>query len=82
MPEISRFLGISIAMYFDEHNPPHFHVRYNDYRASMDIVTLNIYAGSLPARVRGLVEEWAELHQDELLHMWETKEFHRVKPLV
>ena len=82
IPEISRFLGISIAMYFDEHNPPHFHVRYNDYRASMDIVTLNIYAGALPARVRGLVEEWAEKHQDELLHMWETKEFHRVKPLV
>ena len=48
----------------------------------MDIVTLNIYAGSLPARVRGLVEEWAELHQDELLHMWETKDFHRIKPLV
>ena len=48
----------------------------------MDIVTLNIYAGSLPARVRGLVEEWAEMHQDELLHMWETKDFHRIKPLV
>ncbi|MFH0939611.1 MAG: DUF4160 domain-containing protein [Planctomycetota bacterium] len=36
MPEISRFLGIIISMYFDEHNPPHFHVQYNEYRASID----------------------------------------------
>ena len=55
MPEISRFLGIIITMYFDEHNPPHFHVRYNEYRASVDIKTLNISAGTLPAKVRGLV---------------------------
>ncbi len=82
MPEISRFLGIIISMYFDEHNPPHFHVQYNEYRASMDIRNLNITAGSLPARVRGLVEEWAELHRDELLMMWETKDFQRIQPLV
>ncbi|MFZ4525742.1 MAG: DUF4160 domain-containing protein [Chlorobium sp.] len=82
MPEISRFLGIIISMYFDEHNPPHFHVQYNDYRASMDIRNLNITVGSLPAKVRGLVEEWAELHRDELLLMWETKDFHRIQPLV
>ena len=42
MPEISRFLGIIISMYFNEHNPPHFHIRYNEYRASMDIRNLNI----------------------------------------
>jgi hypothetical protein len=82
MPEISRFLGIIISMYFDEHNPPHFHAHYNEYRASVDIRNLNIMAGSLPAKVRGLVEEWAELHRDELLQMWETKEFHRIQPLV
>ena len=82
MPEISRFLGIIISMYFDDHNPPHFHVQYNEYRASMSIKDLNIIVGSLPARVRGLVEEWAELHTDELLAMWETKEFHKVKPLI
>ena len=82
MPEICRFLGIIITMYFDEHNPPHFHVRYNDYRASMEIKTLNIIAGLVPAKVRGLVEEWAELHRDELLQMWETKEFHKIEPLV
>ena len=69
-------------MYFDEHNPPHFHVKYNEYRASMKISDFNIIAGSVPAKVRGLVQEWAELHQEELEHMWETKEFHRIKPLV
>ena len=82
MPEISRFLGIIISMYFDEHNPPHFHVRYNEYRASMGINDLNVIAGSLPAKIRGLVEEWAEIHQMELLRMWETKEFDKLKPLV
>jgi hypothetical protein len=82
MPEISRFLGIIISMYFDEHNPPHFHVRYNEYRASMNIDDLNIIAGSLPARVRGLVEEWAEMHQDELRYMWDNKVFRQIKPLV
>jgi hypothetical protein len=82
MPEICRFLGIIISMYFDEHNPPHFHVQYNDLRATIDIQSLNITAGGLPARVRGLVEEWGELHRDELLEMWETKDFHRIQPLV
>jgi len=82
MPEICRFLGIIITMYFDEHNPPHFHVRYNEYRASFEISSLNVVAGSVPAKVRGLVEEWAELHKDELLSMWNSKDFHKIKPLV
>ncbi|RIZ70606.1 MAG: DUF4160 domain-containing protein [Methylococcales bacterium] len=82
MPEISRFLGIIIFMYFDEHSPPHFHVKYNEFNAVMDIQTLNILAGYLPVKVRGLVEEWAELHQPELLDMWNTKDFHKIKPLV
>jgi hypothetical protein len=82
MPEICRFLGIVITMYFDEHNPPHFHVRYNDYRASMAIEDLNVIAGSLPAKVRGLVQEWAENHRDELMHIWQTSEFRKIDPLV
>ena len=82
MPEICRFLGIIITMYFDEHNPPHFHIRYNEYRASMEIQTLNIIAGKLPAKVRGLVEEWTELHEADLLQMWNSKEFHKIDPLV
>ncbi|GAO34800.1 hypothetical protein SCT_0180 [Sulfuricella sp. T08] len=82
MPEICRFLGIVISMYFDEHNPPHFHVRYNEYRAVIAIRNGNLLDGHLPARVRGLVEEWAEQHGDELLSMWDSKEFHKVEPLV
>ena len=82
MPEICRFLGIVITMYFDEHNPPHFHVRYNEHRASIEIESMNVMAGRIPARVRGLVEEWAELHQHELLEMWESQDFHELAPLV
>lgn len=82
MPEICRFLGITIAMYFDDHNPPYFHVHYNEYRALMEIQTLNIISGSLPARIRGLVEEWAESNQDVLMTMWQAQEFHPLKPLV
>jgi len=69
MPEICRFLGIVISMYFNEHNPPHFHIRYNEYRAVINIRTLNIMDDHLTARVRGLVEEWAELNQQELIAM-------------
>ncbi|MBW6513058.1 MAG: DUF4160 domain-containing protein [Desulfuromonadaceae bacterium] len=82
MPEICRFLGIVISMYFDEHNPPHFHARYNDYRAVVGIRDLNVLDGYLPGRVRGLVEEWAEIHQSELLGMWESKDFHKLEPLI
>jgi hypothetical protein len=82
MPEICRFLGMVITMYFDEHNPPHFHVRYNEYRATIDIRSLNRLDGTIPAKVKGLVEEWAELHQQELLEIWETQTFHRIEPLV
>ena len=48
----------------------------------MEIATLNLIAGTVPARVRGLVEEWAELHREELLVMWESKDFHKLAPLV
>ena len=63
MPEISRFYGIVITMYNSEHNPPHFHIRYNDYRATMDINTGEIN-GNLPRRVLNLVYEWFDQHKD------------------
>ena len=52
MPEICRFYGIIIRMYYDDHNPPHFHAVYGDDEASVNINTLAIFSGSLPARVR------------------------------
>lgn len=62
MPEISRFLGIVITMYFNDHNPPHFHVRYEDFRAIVGIDSLELREGQLPPHVPGLVMEWAEMH--------------------
>lgn len=71
MPEISRFFGIIIAMFYDEHNPPHFHARYGEHKAEFSIQTLSLLAGKLPPRVMGLVMEWASIHQTELMVDWE-----------
>ncbi len=86
MPEISRFLGIIIYMYFNEHNPPHFHVEYNEHKAAITISSLGIMEGKLPAKVLSLVIEWASEHQQELMDNWnelkQTGHFHKIKPLV
>lgn len=70
MPEISRFYGLVIRMYFRDHNPPHFHAEYSGSEALIDINTLAIVSGQLPARAMGLVAEWASLHQEELQRNW------------
>ena len=70
MPEISRFLGIIIRMFYNEHNPPHFHAYYNEYKAEISIDTLDIIAGDLPKRVYKLVVEWAVDHKEELKNDW------------
>jgi hypothetical protein len=57
MPEISRFFGIIITMYYSDHQPPHFHVRYGDSKAQITIETISILNGTLPPRVFGLVAE-------------------------
>ena len=69
MPEISRFYGIIIYMYMSEHNPPHFHVWYENYKA---IITIKdgIITGSLPRHALNLVYEWLDIHKDELLDNW------------
>lgn len=71
MPEISRFLGIVIRMFFDDHNPPHFHVEYGEKSALIEIRTGSVFAGNLPPRALGLVVEWTTLHREELLADWE-----------
>lgn len=83
MPEISRFYGIIITMYFGqaEHAPPHFHARYGDYKAEFDINTLALLAGNLPAKARLLVMEWAAQHSAELLEIWNTQNFKKIEPL-
>ena len=85
MPEISRFFGIIIKMFFDDHNPPHFHASYGEYEALIEIHTLSVFAGSLPPRALGLVIEWATLHRDELLDNWNLAQAQqspiRIEPL-
>jgi hypothetical protein len=71
MPAISRFLGIVIAMYFDDHPPPHFHARYSGQEAQIGIEPLALLEGKLPPRVLGYVFEWAALHQAELTADWD-----------
>lgn len=82
MPEISRFFGIIIAMYWDEHNPPHFHARYGHFKAVIDIDSLRLLEGELPARALGLVIEWAFGHRDELMGNWKrARENSPLKPI-
>lgn len=71
MPEICRFFGIIITVYYDDHPPPHFHARYGNQRARFAIEDLRMIDGNIQSRVRGLVVEWASLHQDELGREWE-----------
>lgn len=85
MPRISSFYGIIIWMYWNDHNPPHFHAIYNDFEILIRINDLSIYSGSLPPRAFGLVMEWASLHQIELLENWELmkedKPLKKIDPL-
>ena len=83
MPELSRFYGIVIRLHYEEkeHNPPHIHARYGKEAASIDIETGEIISGSLPTNARGLVKKWVLLHSQEIMDIWETQEFRKIKPL-
>jgi hypothetical protein len=70
MPEVSRFYGIVIKIFYDDHNPPHFHAEYGEHEVLVSIGTLAILSGGLPARALGMVTEWASLHQRELSAAW------------
>ena len=85
MPEISRFFGIIIAMYYNDHSPPHFHVRYGHQRALISIDPPALLEGTLTPRVLGMVMEWAALHRDELSANWllarSLTPLNRIEPL-
>jgi len=85
MPEISRFFGIIIRMYFGDHPPPHFHAEYGGRRIKIEITTLAVIDGELPPRALGLVTEGAALHQAELLNLWRlaaaNQPLHKLPPL-
>ena len=84
MPTISMFYGIVIQMFFDDHNPPHFHAYYQDYEASFTLDG-EVLKGSLPPRQKKLVVAWAEIHQEELLANWNlaksNMELYHIDPL-
>jgi phosphomannomutase len=85
MPVISRFYGIIIKMFYDDHNPPHFHAEYAEYKATIKIKDFTLTKGYLPPRALGLVMEWAALHQEELLNDWElarnNESLSKIEPL-
>ncbi len=72
MPTISMFFGIIVRMYFapGEHNPPHIHVYYNEFTATIGLESLEVLQGSLPKKQLRLVQAWAEIHMDELQANW------------
>mgnify|MGYP001106434250 CR=1 FL=1 len=85
MPEVSRFFGIVIRMYFDEHEPPHFHAIYVGHEAEVGIDPIVVLEGKLPTRAASMVVEWAALHQRELIRNWHRlrndEPVERIEPL-
>ncbi len=81
MPEIARFYGIVIKLFFGDHPPPHFHAVYGEYVGLFNIDTLDMIEGDLPKRARRLVSEWANKNQAELKKMWDSQEFRKLPPL-
>ncbi len=84
MPEICRFYGIIIKMYFREHNPPHFHAEYGEYEALINIMTGEV-VGNMSRRALGLIYTWLDEHRDEIMENWnlaqENKSLNHIKPL-
>ena len=85
MPEICRFYGIIIQMFYREHEPPHFHATYGEYRVKITIDDLIVISGKIPRKWLNLVIDWAELHKEELKKEWELgraeKPLFRIEPL-
>jgi len=85
VPTISVFYGIVVAMFFNDHDPPHFHARYAEYRARVAISTGDLLDGDLPPRASRLVKEWSELHRQDLEEDWrlaqELEPLKQIEPL-
>lgn len=82
MPRISYFLGISIYMYYDEHNPPHFHAVYNEHGGIINIKEKTLMKGELPKKVLSLILEWTEKYEKDLLEDWDRAvDFEELLPI-
>ena len=84
MPEISRFYGLFIFMNFRDHNPPHFHAWYGDYKIVI-LIENGVIEGKMPKRALRMIFEWLDLHKDELLVNWEKarkgEPLNKIEPL-
>jgi len=84
MPEISRFYGIVIYMFYNNHSPPYFHMKYQEYEATFEI-EMGIIRGDMPKTAMKLINEWVEQHKEELLNNWnmikERKPLKKIEPL-
>jgi len=81
MPEIARFYGIVIKLFFGDHPPPHFHATYGEYIGLFNLDTLAMIEGDLPKRAKKLVVEWGKANKDEMKRMWDSQEFRKLPPL-
>ena len=85
MPEISRFFGIAVAMFYAEHGVPHFHAVYGEQKVSIGIEDRVVLEGTLPPRALRLALEWCRLHEAELLANWHRarrgERLERIAPL-
>ncbi|OLE52627.1 MAG: transcriptional regulator [Acidobacteria bacterium 13_1_20CM_3_53_8] len=86
MPEVCRFYGIVIKIFYSDHPPPHFHAEYGEHEALVTIAEADVFAGSLPKRAMNMIKEWAELHREELNQDWElarqSQPLNRIDPLL
>lgn len=87
MPELSRFEGIIIKMFFNDtvqHNKPHIHAYYNEYSASISIDG-ELLSGSIPNRQLKMIIGWLALHEEEAYKAWNKavrgEHFDKIKPL-
>ena len=83
MPEISRFYGIIIKMFFKpkEHEPSHIHALDGEYVGIFDLKSLEMTEGDLPRKAQELVKEWLTTHQEDLLKMWNEQNIWKLPPL-
>ncbi len=81
MPEIARFYGIIIKLFFGDHPPPHFHAVYGEYNGLFEIETLEMIEGDLPSRARKMVVEWGASYKNELMEIWNSQNFRKLPPL-
>lgn len=83
MPEITRFYGIVIKMFFKpkEHEPSHIHALYGEYMGEFNVRTMEMLQGDLPSKAQELVREWLSIHQAELQEMWDSQHIRKLPPL-